>query len=245
MEVLFVVDKIEDLDKKISIFDDLGMDIKFFVSSKLVANLINNKYVVDRIVAIYKNNVNITIDKYLKAETYKPTQTILYYSSAELSLEKLEQIREKLKIDPTVLYVKKKFTFWDKFKQWFYQKLVKLIFGIHDAFASVKLQYFSAEVMGIFVQTNFKNHIFALPNSVSIELEKGEEKTYYDKPKFRAITLYNPIVICLILICYVVLEKFLALPFWSYFLVVALLLATIINWIVMVIKHSFDARYKK
>ncbi|MBQ7797748.1 MAG: hypothetical protein IJ371_01340, partial [Clostridia bacterium] len=86
---------------------------------------------------------------------------------------------------------------------------------------------------------------FSIPNSLNIELNKEDEKSYYSKPKFNKNYLYNPIVMCLILICYVVLERFLALPFWVYLLVIALLLATIINWIIMVVKNSFDIRYKK
>ena len=157
----------------------------------------------------------------------------------------LNDIREKLKLIPSVVYVKKKLNWWSKLKLWFYQKVIKLIFNLNDEYASVKLQYFSAEIMEAFVNTNFKNHIFRVHNSLNIELDKDKVETYYSKPKFNKNYLYNPIVMCLILICYVVIEKFLTLPFWVYFLVIALLLATIINWIIMIIKNNFDIRYKK
>ena len=245
MEILFIVDSLQDIERKISLMDGLGADIKFFVNSKYVAKIINNKFIVDRVKAIYNNNVNKTIDKYLKSDSYKPTPTLLYYSSANLTHEILNKIRENLQFNPTVVYVKKKFGWWSKFKNWFYQKLINAIFGLNDEMASIKLQYFNADLMKLFAQTNFKNHVFSIPNSLSIELSKDEEKTYYSKPKFNKNYLYNPIVMCLILICYVVLEKFFALPFVVYFLVAGLLLVTIINWIVMVIKNNFDIRYKK
>lgn len=245
MEILFIVDSVEDIERKISLLEVLGADIKFFVNSKHVTKLITNKYIVNRVVAIYNNNVNVTIDKYLQSDTYTPTQTLLYYASAKLDNEMLDKIRENLKLKPDVIYVKKKLTLWDKFKLWFYQKVVKLIFGLRDEYASIKLQYFSEELMEAFVQTSFKNHVFSIPNSLRVELDKIQEKTYYSKPKFNKNYLYNPIVICLILICYVVLERFLKLPFWVYLLVITMILATIINLIIMIVKNSFDIRYKK
>lgn len=245
MEILFIVDNLDDIERKISLLDSFGLDIKFFVNAKYVTKLITNKFIVNRIVAIYNNNVNMTIDKYLKDKNYKPKQTLLYYSSAELTNEIIDQIREYLKLKPNVIYVKKKFTWWDKVKLWFYQKVIKLIFGLNDEFASVKLQYCSEELMSALAQTNFKNHIFTIPNALNIELDKTKETTYYNKPKPNKNYLYNPIVICLILICYVVLEKFLKLPFWAYLLVITMILATIINLIIMIVKNSFDIRYKK
>ncbi len=56
MEVLFVLDSMEGLDNKLSLLEGLGADIKFFVQAQLVAKLINNKSVVNRIVAIYNKN---------------------------------------------------------------------------------------------------------------------------------------------------------------------------------------------
>ena len=43
MEILFVVDNVENIDRKIAIFEPLGADIKFFVDSKYVASFANNK----------------------------------------------------------------------------------------------------------------------------------------------------------------------------------------------------------
>ena len=245
MEILFIVDKVEDIDKKISLLDSFGAEIKFFVDSKLVAKLVENKYVLKRIVAIYNKNVNVTIDKYLNSQDYTPQQTLLYYSSADLTSELIDNIRENLKLNPTTIYVKKKLNWWDKIKLWFYQNIIRIIFGMNDEFASTKLQYFSEDIMIAFAETNFKNHIFSAPNSVNIELEKGTHKSYYSKAKFNKNYLYNFIALCLILICYVVFERFFKLPFWVYFLIIALLLTTIINLIIMIVKYAFDCRYKK
>lgn len=245
MEVLFIIDDINELERKISLFNALGVDIKFFVSSKHTATILGNKQIVNDIVAIYKNNVNITIDKYIKSPNYKPQETILYYSSAELDVAMIEEIRNKLNIKPDTIYVKKRFNWWQKFKLWVYTNIIKLIFGVKDEYASVKLQYFSVEAMQAFVETSFKNHIFSVSNALFVEIDKAKEASYYNKPNFNKNCLYNPIAICLILISYVVLEKLFVLPFWVYFLVVALILAVIVNWITMVVKNRFDMRYKK
>lgn len=217
MEILFIVDSIKDIDKKIALLEPLGADIKFFVDAKNVAKLTRKKRVVAHISAIYNNNINATIDKYLKDENYKPCATVIYYSSAELTVEIVNQIRQQLQLNPDTIYVKKKLSLWNRFKMWFYHKVIRFIFGANDAYASVKLQYFSADLMEAFVATSFKNHIFNINNSVSIELSKDKEKSYYNKVKFNKNYLYNPIAFCLILICYVVMEKFLNLPFWLYF----------------------------
>jgi len=245
MEILFVVDSVEGLEHKISLLEPLSSDIKFFVHSKQVANIMKNKFIVNNIVAIYNNNVNITIDKYLKSEKYNPTDALLYYASADLDKQMVDSIRDNLQLKPNEIYVKKKLNWWSKLKLWFYQKMIKLIFGLNDEYASIKLQYFNTDLMEAFRQTNFKNHIFSIPNSLTVELDKEKESSFYSKPKFNKNYLYNPIVICLILICYVVAEKFLVLQFWVYLFVIALLLATVVNWIVMIIKNNFDIRFKK
>lgn len=245
MEILFVVDSIDDIEHKISLLEVFGADIKFFIQSKYVAKIIKNKFIVNRVVAIYNNNINETIDKYLKDEKYKPKQTLLCYSSVTLNSDIINKIRDNLQFKPTVIYLKKKLNWWSKFKLWFYQKVVKLIFGLNDEYASIKLQYFSEELMEIFVQTNFKNHIFSIPNSLAVELDKGKESSYYNKQKFNKNYLYNPIIICLVLICYVVAERFLALPFWVYLFIIAMILAVIVNWIVMIVKNTLDKRLKK
>jgi len=245
MEILFVIDKLEDVERKLSLLESFGAEIKFFVNSKFVAKLVKNKSILERIVAIYSKDVNITIDKYLKSEGYKPTETLLYYSSAKLTAEIIDKIREDLKLNPDTIYIKKKFSVWDKIKLWFYHKIIKLMFGIDDEYASVKLQYFSTNIMGALAETNFRNHIFEISNSLNIELSKGEEETFYNKSKFNKNCLYDLIVLCLILICYVVLERFFVLPFWVYLLAVALILATIISLIVIITISAFDCRYKK
>ena len=245
MEILFVVDTVKDIDRKISILEEVSYQIKFFVKSDCVSDILKSKSIVKRVVAIYKNNVNVTIDKYIKMDKYEPQPTLLYYASAEITPDVINNIREQLKLNPDVVYVKKKLNLWQKLKRWVYQKFIKTIFGINDEFASIKLQYFSADLMSACVETSFKNHIFSVPNALNIELDKEEGKTYYNKPKFNKNYLYNPIVMCLILICYVAMETLFKLPFWAYLLFIVLILATIINWLVMVVKNTFDTRYKK
>jgi len=245
MEILFVIDRVKDIERKVSLFEGISDKISFFVNSNCIKDIIDKKEIVENIVAIYNKNVNVTIDKYIRTEDYQPQPTILYYSSAEITPEIIENIRENLKINPDTIYVKKKFNFWQKVKLWVYQKLIKGIFGLNDEFASIKLQYFSAELIQECIATSFKNHIFTIINATTIELDKSVEKTYYNKPKFNKYCLLNPIVICFILICYVVAEKFLKLPFWTYFLFVALILSTIMSWIAMAVKSRFDTRYRK
>ena len=245
MEILFVVDSEKDIEQKISLLEVLGTEIKFFVNSKCAVKLVKNKYVMDRIVSMYSNNVNESIDKYFKSPEYKPTATLVYFASAELNSQIVNNLRENLQLKPETIYIKKKLSWWGKVKLWFYQKITHLIFGVKDEYASTKLQYFSKDVVEVLVETSFKNHIFTIPDATTIQIDEQAQNSYYDKPKFNKNCLYNPIAFCLILICYVVLERFLSLPFWVYFLVVALLLVTIINLIIMIVVGVFDKRYRK
>jgi hypothetical protein len=142
MEILFVIDSLQDIQRKISLLEPLG-DIKFFVNSKYLADMVGKKKVLDNIVAVYSKNVNTTIDKYLNAKEYIPTDTILYYSSAELTSKLIDKIRDNLQLKPNTIYIKKKLNWLDKVKMWFYNKFIKLLFGMNDEYASIKLQYFS------------------------------------------------------------------------------------------------------
>ena len=187
----------------------------------------------------------MTIDKYIKSANYKVQNTLLYYASADLTLDIVEDIRERLKAKPDVIYVKKKLNTWKRFKLWFYQKLIKFIFGVTDEYASIKLQYFSAEMMQAFIETSFKNHIFSVPEAHTIELDNKKAESYYTKTKFNKNLLYNPMVICVILMGYVVLEKFFKLQFWMYFMVISLIISVCVCWGVMIAKYRFDTRYKK
>ena len=245
MEILFVVDSVEGLEHKIELLEPLSSDIKFFVRSDLVPSMIKKKKIVKQIVAMFSKNVNITIDKYLRADAYKPTDTLVYYSSVELTAEMVNAIRDRLVLKPSTIYVKKKLNWWGRVKLWCYNKLVHLLFGCEDAYASTKLQYFSADIMTLLKDAGFKNHIFAIPGAVSVELEQGKEKSYYAKPKFNKNYLFNPIAFCFVLICYVLLEKFFKLPFWTYLLFILLLITVVINTFAMIIKDVLDTRYKK
>ena len=245
MEIFFVIDSLDNIEHKISLLEGFGENIKFFIDTKLVPKILGNKKIVDKVVAIYNKNVNVTIDKYIKSSKYQLQETLLYYASADLDLAIVEEIRERLKTKPFVIYVKKRLNVWKRFKLWFYQKLIKFIFGLEDEYASVKLQYFSAEMMEALVETNFKNHIFSIPEAHTITLEGKNAASYYAKTQFNKNLLYNPIVICVILMGYVVLEKFFKLQFWMYFLLIGLIISVCICWGVMVVKDKFDTRYKK
>ena len=245
MEILFVIDSLNNLDNKINLLKVFDADIKFFVDAKLAPKLVGDKYIINRTVAIYNKNVNITIDKYIKQTSYVPDATLLYYASADLNVKIIDSIRENIKLNPNVIYIKKRLSLWDKFKLWFYDKFIRLIFGVKDEYASTKLQYFNDEMMVEFRKSSFKNHIFSFINAQTIELEKSESESYYARPGFNKNYLYNPIALCLILICYVVLERFFKLPFVVYFFVIALIISVLFVTVVMIINNTFNKRYKK
>lgn len=245
MEIFFVIDSLNNLDNKINLLKAFDANIRFFVDAKLAPQLVRNKYIVNRIVAIYNRKVNVTIDKYIRSNKYAPTETLLYYASADLNTKIIDSIRENLKLRPDVIYVKKRLSVWDKFKLWFYDKLIRLIFGVRDEFASTKLQYFSGEMMVEFINSNFKNHIFSFINAQTIELEKEESVSYYTKTGFNKNYLYNALALCVILMCYVILERFFKLPFVVYFFVIALIFSVVFVTVVMIINNTFNKRYKK
>lgn len=246
METLFIVDSLKDLDKKISIItDNFGDKIKFFANSKLITKLSKHKAVISNLVSIYSDKINDTIDNYIKSKEYVPQDTIIYFSSAKLDNELVQEMRERLQYNPITVYVKKKLNWFGKIKLWFYNKLIKLVVGMEDKFASVKFQYINTELMSALKQTKFRNHLFAIPDADEIELEKEQAKTFYYKPKFSKNYLYCPIIFCLVLIAYVILETFVKVQFWMYFLVILSLVAIIVSTFMLIIKNVFDTRFKK
>lgn len=246
MEILFIVDSLKDIDKKISIItDNFGENIKFFVSSKLIAKLSTNKKVMAGLKSIYGFSVNDTINQYVQAKEYAPQDTILYYSSADLNNELAEQMREAIQFAPPTVYFKKQLNWFGKFKVWCYNKLVKAIIGMEDEFASVKFQYMNVEFMSELAQTSFKNHILSLPDTEKVELDKEQSKSFYDKVGFNKKFLYCPIAICLLLIGYVLLEAFVKVKFWMYLFVILILVAIVVSTCMFAIKNVFDKRYRK
>lgn len=246
METLFIVDSLKDIDKKISIImDNFGEDIKFFVSSKLVAKISTNKVILGGLKSIYGASVNDTITQYIKSKDYTPQDTILYYSSAELDFELAEQMREAIKFAPPTVYFKKHLNWFGGFKVWCYNKIVKSIVGMNDEFASTKFQFMNAELMGELAQTSFKNHILSLPDTEKVELSKEQSKSFYDKVGFNKNFLYCPIAICLVLMAYVILEAFVKVKFWMYLSVILILVAIVVCTGIFSIKAVFDKRYRK
>lgn len=245
MEIFFVIDTLDNIEHKISLLEGFGDNIKFFVDAKLVPKILGNKYIVTRVVSIYNKNVNVTIDKYIRSAKYQLQDTLLYYASADLDLNIVEDIRERLKAKPEVIYVKKKLNSWNRFKLWFYQAFIKFIFGVTDEYASTKLQYLSADTMRMLIENGFKNYIFSMSEAHAITLDDKKAATYYTKPKFNKNLLYNPIAMCIVLMGYVALEKFFKLQFWMYLFVILSIITVISCWCVMAIKTRFDTRYKK
>lgn len=245
MDILFVIDSIKNLDKKISLItDNFGNNIKFFVHAKLVADIAKNKFIATNTIAIYNKNVNVTIDKYIKSANYTPTNTLLYYSSADIDSTILNEMRDKIILNPSTIYVKKHFNLFKKCWVWIYNKIVKTVFGMYDEYASIKLQYISENVMRSLIDVKFRNHIFTISESTSIQIDKSKASSFYDMPKFQKSYLINCIVFVLALMGYVVLEKFFKLRFWMYFMIIAVLLAIIISFIVLIVKAILDIRYK-
>lgn len=246
METLFIVDSLKDIDKKISIItDNFGDNIKFFVSSKLVAKVSTNKAIMSRLKSIYSSSVNDTISQYIQTNDYVLQDAILYYSSAELTFELAEQMREAIKSAPPTVYFKKQLNWFSKFKLWCYNKISRMITGMVDEFASVKFQYINARFMKGLVRTSFKNHIFSLSNAEKVDLSKEQAKSFYDKVGFNRKLLYCPIAICLVLIVHVLLEAFVKVRFWMYIFVILFLVAIAVSTCIFVIKDIFDKRYRR
>ncbi len=246
MEILFVVDSEVDLDKKIALLEQtFDAKFKFFVDSKLAIKVMSNKFVMSNLVSIYSGDINTSIEKYVKSNTYTPTNTLIYYSSANIDKPLLENMLYNIRRQPNIVYVKKKLSWWDKVKLWFYSIVLKLLFGVNDEYASLKLQYISSDLMKGVVNTKFSNRIFSVDNARRIELSSDKIKSHYYTLGLKKYHFWNACAVCLILITYVILEAFFKLKFWMYLLIVILILSVIINEIIMMAKEAFDNRFKK
>lgn len=246
MEILFIVDSLVDLDKKITLFEQsVDAKFKFFVDSKLATQVMHNKFIMSNLVSIYSESINNSVDKYVKSESYKPDDTLIYYSSADIDKFLLDKMLYNIRKQPNIVYVKKTLTWWDKIKLWFYSTVLKLLFGANDEYASLKLQYINRNLMENVVKTKFANRIFSVENAQVIELSHDKVKSHYFRLSLKSYHFWNAFALCLILIAYVMVEAFFNLAFWMYLLIAILILSVIIDEIILLVKEAFDNRLKK
>lgn len=246
MEILFVIDSLDDLDKKIELFNQtFEAKFKFFVDSKIATKVMKNKFVMSNIVSIYSGDAAETIEKYVKQSNYLPEETVVYYSSAEIDKHLLDDMLLKITKRPKMVFIKKTFSWWDKVKFYFYSLIIKWLFGSVDEYASVKLQYINKNLMKAAVETRFMNRVFSVENAEIVELDKQKVKSHYLKLDFSKYHILNAIIFCLVLIAYIVLEAFFKLQFWVYLLMLISILSIVICEIIFISKEMFDKRLKK
>jgi len=248
MQIFFVVDELKGLDEKIDVLSRVfDANFKFFVPTKMFTKINDNKFVLENLAGLYERNVNKKIDEYIKSEKFALSDVLLFYSSANISMEILKVIESKIKYRYDSIYLAKQSGAVSNFFKKIYSKIIGWMFKVDDAMCYTKVQYLSQNFMQHLIDSYFNNHIFKVNNGTVIELEnkKEEKNNLNNKFKLKKYNICNLIVFFIILIIYLILANLFNLQFYVHFLFIMLILFEIAMAIMLIIHNIFSVRYQK
>ncbi len=243
MKIIFVVDSISDINKKVDALSSrFGNNICFVVKAPLAELFKTFGYTCN---AIYSNNLSLTIHMLLlKAEI---EDVLVYYSSLILSEKLLNDFASKI-YSGKIVNVVPKYNAWENMCNSAYDTYVKTIFKIGDSFASPKLQFLPASFVTELLTSHFANRMFSLPASAvtNIYLDKGEQSNSAKiKTKFSKFHLIPIIAMLTITLALIMCLAFFKVSFALVFAFVLLYLLDLILFIIFQCKVYFDARFLK
>lgn len=246
MQIFFVVDEINGLEDKIDCLSRVfNADIKFFVPIALYTQINKNRFLLEHLAGVFDGSVNKKIDEYIKSEKFILSNVLLYYASANLSINVLKKIADKIGYRYDSIYVAKKTGRLKRFFERIYLKMLSLMFRSEDALCYTKVQYMSSDFMEHLKTTKFNNYILKAQNCDIIEIEDEKEKNNLKiKFKFEKYNLINIIAFIITLIIFIILINFLKLKFWVYFSFIMLILLEIALSIMLIVNNIFYIRYK-
>lgn len=247
MQIFFVIDELKNLQEKIDLVSRIfNAEIKFFVPTHNYTKINDNAFVLQHLAGVYDGGVNKKIDEYIKSEKFNLSNVLLYYSSSNVSANKLKEIESKIRYRYDAIYLEKKRNLFKNFFKKLYSKIISWMFRVEDAGCYTKVQYLSIEFMEHLKNTNFNNYILKAKNSAVIEVESEEENnSLKTKFKLKKYNIVNVIMFFIILIIYIVLSNIFKLKFYIHFMFIMLILLEIALAIMLIVNNIFSLRFKK
>lgn len=244
MKVVFVVDSIKDLNKKINMMQShFGNDIIFVVKANLAKLFGTYGHFAS---AIYNNNLAKVV--HFTLARLEISSVVMYYSSCEINNPLLDAFSAKIADGSKVVNVVPTYNAFEQFCNSIYNIYVKTIFKNNDSLASPKLQFLPQKFVEELLSTHFGNKLFETPVELTQNLETNNKQINASlkiKPTFNKYAII-PLIIALATTACLIM----ALAFWGgkYLVVFVFVLLYVLNiflTIVLQCKNFFDSRFLK
>lgn len=244
MKVIFVVDSISDINKKVEAMNmEFGSDINFVVKSPLVPLFKSFGYQVN---AAYYNNLSLVIHNLLLRSN--ADDVVVYYSSLNLNNALLKKFKQAIDKKDKIVNVQPKYNFFEQMHNGAYNLYVNSLFKIKDSMASPKLQFLPMNFVAELLTNHFANRLFELDPSVVKNVYIEEKQTNNNLKvahTFNRANLISLIIALAITIALVVCMAFVPMHFVLILTFIALYLLDIMLCLILNYKQKFDNRFLK
>lgn len=241
MKVLFVIDSITDISKKLNLINNrFGNNIIYIVKANLLP-LVQTYNIKPN--AVYKNNLVKIIHTLLEGNT---DDIIICYSSIKIDDAFLTKFINKIGDKSKIVNVMPEYSTFERICNNSYNLYVKALFKTNDSMISSKLQFIPAAFAIELASTHFGNRLFNInPQYTStLYIEKGEQNTTLkQKVKFNKFHLI-PIIAALIITIGLLLC--LAYTNFNYGIILTFIVLYVLDALLTIIFHckaKFDQRF--
>lgn len=243
MKLVCVVDSLTDIKNKLNILSSYKNNTLFIVYSPF-EEIVKTFNITPN--AVYTNKLAQIL--HMAIEEDGEEDTIIYYTSLNLSQQFFEQFIKTIATGNRVVNFCPKYNVFEKMYNGLYNSYVKSVFKLKDSLCSPKLQFLPKACVEELLTSHMANRMFTLKEGKSVEItteDKLINKTSKPKYKFNKFHLI-PIIITLLLtagllVCLGTLKPnfILILSF------VALFILNIIIYTIFNFKNHFDDRFLK
>jgi len=244
MRVVYVIDSITDLNKKITLLKTKFVeDFIFVVRADLVELFKTYGYNPH---AIYYKNLSAVIHSTLTR--IELDDTVICYSSLNFDNELLNKFTNRIGDKSKIVSLEPKYNIIEKCFNATYNIYVKSLFKINDSMMSPKLQFLPAPVVDELLYSHISNRLF----EINPEFHKSvaiEDKAINKSAKTHTKTIkYNLISIIIALLITTALLLSIALTKINYILVLLFVILYVLDLVLSIIftcKAKFDQRFMK
>lgn len=241
MKVLFVIDSITDISKKLNLINNrFGNNIIYIVKANLLP-LVQTYNIKPN--AIYKNNLVKIIHTLLEGNT---DDIIICYSSIKFDDAFLTKFINKIGDKSKIVNVMPNYNFFERMCNNSYNCYVKALFKTKDSMISSKLQFIPAVFAIELASSHFGNRLFEIgpQYTTTLYMENDEtNSTLKQKVKFNKFHL---VLIIAALIITVGLLLCLAFTNFNYGVILTFIGLYVLDAILTIIFHckaKFDQRF--
>ncbi len=243
MKIICVVDSINGITKKVdALRNRFGNDIIFVVKANLENLFTTYGYTIN---AVYTKNMSKIVSQILSST--EATDTIVYYTSLDLTNELLNRFILCIDDKSKIVNVKPNYNFFEKIYNKAYNIYVKSLFKIDDSFASKKLQFLPKDFVAEIKLSHFGNRLFDIPEkttTIEIEDKDTSKQLKVEKSNYKML-LYFLIIALVITSGLIISLAFNYVKFWLVLIFIFAYISNITICSILSFKQHFDKRFLK